>query len=148
MAYTRSKLEGVAELTKQLIALGKLDNGAALKLAVRAGMKPVLEAAKRNIPVGTVPHRLAATYGKLLVAPGYAQSVLTINTSINKAKNIASATVGEKPPGFYSKFAELGTRYRQATPWLRRALTDNREAAEDALRAALQRAVLRAAATK
>jgi HK97 gp10 family phage protein len=144
----RSNLEGVAELTRQLIALGKLENGAALKLAVRAGMKPVLAAAKANIPVGTEPHRLAAAYGKLLVAPGFAQSQLAIGVSINAAKNIASATVGDRSRAFYSKFAELGTRYRQATPWLRRALTDNREAAENALRDALRRAVLRAAATK
>jgi len=146
MAATRSTLEGVAALTKQLIALGKLDDGKALKMAVRAAMKPALARAKANIPVGTEPHRLRSG---LLVAPGYAQSTLKIGVTINGDKNIASAVMSTGKGAYYAvKFVEFGTRKQAANPWFRRAFYDSRNDAEQALKDSLQRAVDRAAKTR
>ena len=142
---TRSTLEGVAELTKQLNALKSLDDGKAMRMAVRAGMKPAFEQAKATIPVGSMPHRLSATYGRLLVNAGYARNALRMITTINGAKNIASAIIGVRKPAFYaSLFVEVGTRKMRAQPWLRRSLIDRRENCEEAFRAAMHRALDRA----
>lgn len=146
---TRPTLEGVAALTKQLIALGRLDDGKVLKGAVRAGMAPVLKRAKATIPVGSVWHRLAAAYGKLLVNAGFAQSSLRLITTINSEGNVASALLGVKKAAFYIlNFVELGTRYQSPQPWIRRALFDTRNEAETGLHSYLESAVLKAAATK
>lgn len=146
---TRPTLDGVAALTRQLIALGKLDDGKALKAAVKAGMQPVYKRARATIPVGSIPHRLAAAYGKQLVNSGFAQQSLRTISTINAQKNIASCVLGVRKAAFYIlNFVELGTRYQRAQPWIRRALFDGRSDGEEALRASLQKAVLKAAATK
>jgi HK97 gp10 family phage protein len=146
---TRPTLEGVAQLTRQLISLGKLDDGKALKAAVKAGIQPAYKRAKATIPVGSVPHRLAAAYGKQLVNSGFAQQSLRTITTINAEKNIASALLGVRKNAFYIlNFVELGTRYQRAQPFLRPAFFNSRDDMELALRASLQKAVLKAAATK
>jgi HK97 gp10 family phage protein len=145
---TNSNLEGVAQLTRQLIALGKLDDGKPLRTACRNAMKPAYQRALAKIPVGTEPHRLSSTYGKLLVAPGYAKQTLKIATTINAQKNVASAVMSVTKPAFYAAiFVELGTRYQQAQPWLRPAFFDARSDAEQAFRSTLAAAVEKAAKT-
>jgi HK97 gp10 family phage protein len=138
-------LEGVAQLTRQLQALGKLDDGKALRRAVGAGIKPALRIAQSIIPVGTEPHR---TYQGLLVAPGFAKTQLRTITTINAAKNIASGILGVRKAAFYIlQYVELGTRFQRAQPWIRRALLEGRDDGEAALRASLQKDVLKAAKT-
>lgn len=140
---TRSTLEGVAELTKQLNALSSLEEGRALRGAVRAGMKPALELAKTIAPVGSEPHRLS---NGLLVAPGYARASLRVVTTINGAKNVASAIMSTRKLAFYeAKFVELGTRKMPAQPWLRRSLLESRSNCEAAFKDSIAAAVERAA---
>lgn len=142
----RSTLEGVAALTRQLNALTSLEEGRALRSAVRAGMKPALEQAKATAPVGSEPHRLA---NGLLVAPGYARSTLRIVTTINKAKNIASAIMSTRKLAKYEAlFIETGTRKMPAQPWLRRSLLEKRDACEEAFSASIAKSVEKAAKTK
>ena len=143
---TRSTLEGVAALTAQLNALSSLEEGRALRGAVRAGMKPALERAQTLAPVGSQPHRLK---NGLLVAPGYARSTLRIVTTINGAKNIASAILSTRKLAFYEAlFVEMGTRKMPAQPWLRRSLLESRPRCEEAFRDSIARAVARAAAKR
>jgi len=140
---TRSTLEGVAALTRQLIALGSLDDGKALKLACRAAMKPALARAQAAIPVGTEPHRLR---NGLLVAPGYAKSTLKIAVTINGQKNIASSVMSVGKGAYYAvKFVEFGTRTQAAQPWFRSSFANARSDAEAAFKDSLQRSVERAA---
>jgi HK97 gp10 family phage protein len=140
---TRSSLEGVAALTKQLIALGKLDDGKAMRAAITAGIGPAKKLAQAYIPVGTKPHRLR---NGLLVAPGFARSQIATRVSLNPAKNVATARLGVLAPAFYAvKFVELGTRFQPPQPWLRRALADGREEGEAKLRESLRRSVEKAA---
>jgi len=139
MAVTRSSLEGVAALTKQLISLQKLDDGKALKSAVKAGINEALKKAQEYVPVGIVPHR---TYQGLLVAPGFAKTQLRTISTINAAKNIANGILGVRKAGFYIlQYVEMGTRFQRPQPFIRRALMDAREDAESKLRASLQKSV-------
>jgi HK97 gp10 family phage protein len=141
----RSSLEGVAALTKQLNALSSLEEGRALRRAVKAGIKPALLRAQEIIPVGTRPHRL--TNG-LLVNYGYAKAALRTISTINGAKNIASGILGVRKLAFYIlQFIQLGTRKTPAQPWIDRALLESRSDCEEAFRASIARAVEKAAKT-
>lgn len=145
MAATRSTLEGVAQLTRQLQALGKLDDGKPLRAATRAGMQFAFKRALATMPVGTEPHR---TYDGLLVAPGFAKTTLRIITTLNQAKNVGSAIMSVSKRAFYEVlWVEFGTRYQQAQPWLRRSFFDSRGDAEEAFRSVLKAAVDKAAKT-
>jgi HK97 gp10 family phage protein len=138
-------LEGVAALTRQLQTLGKLDDGKALKRAVKAGITPALKIAQAIIPIGTEPHR---TYQGLLVAPGFAKTQLRTISTINSAKNIASGILGVRKAAYYIlQYVELGTRFQRAQPWIRRALLEGRDEGEQALRASLAADVEKAAKT-
>jgi HK97 gp10 family phage protein len=142
----RSTLEGVAALTKQLNELSSLEEGRALRNAVRAGMKPALAQARITAPVGSEPHRLK---NGLLVAPGYARGTVRVITTINAAKNIASAIMSTRALAFYEAvFVELGTHKMPAQPWLRRSLLETRAAGEAAFKDSIARAVARAAAKR
>ncbi|HEY4970955.1 MAG TPA: HK97-gp10 family putative phage morphogenesis protein [Steroidobacteraceae bacterium] len=133
----------MAALTKQLNQLSSLDEGRALRLAVKAGIKPALIHAQALIPVGTQPHRLS---NGLLVNYGYAKAALRTISTINGAKNIASGILGVRKLAFYAlQFIELGTRKMPAQPWIRRALLEARPECEEAFKAAIARAVERAA---
>lgn len=140
-----STLEGVAALTRQLQALGKLEDGKALKSAVKAGIAPALKRAREIVPVGTKPFR---TYQGLLVNAGFLKTQLRTISTINSEHNIASGILGVSKAGYYGvKFLEMGTRKMRAQPWIRRALLESRDECEEAFKASLEKAVLKAAKT-
>ena len=144
-----SALEGVGDLTRKLIALGKLDDGKVLKSAVRAGINVAYQEMLKRIPVGTQPHRLGKSGAAgiaQLVAPGYAKSQLKSITTINAEKNIASGITSVKKKAFYAiQFVDRGTRYQRPQKWFVPSFTDKRLQEEDAIRDVLLTAVLRAA---
>ena len=143
---TRETLEGLAQLTRQLNALSSLEEGKALRLAVRAGIKPAFQRAQETMPVGSEPHRLK---NGLLVNAGYAKSTLRIITTINSAKNIASAVMSTRKLAYYEvKWVELGSHKMAAQPWIRRALAETRSQGEEAFKASIGKAIERAAKTK
>jgi hypothetical protein len=138
-------IEGLALLTKQLNALASLEEGQALKRAVKAGIKQALLRAQQIVPVGTRPHR---TYKGLLVAPGFARDSLRTISTINPEKNIASGILGVRKEAFYIlQFIELGTRFYPGEPWIRRALEEARSDCEAEFVASIARSIERAAAT-
>lgn len=148
MAGDTNHMKGVAQLTRQLIALGSLDDGKVLRSAVRTGINAAKNRAQARIPVGTEAHRLSIGYGKQLVAPGYAKSTLRVITTINDQKNIASALLSTRKAAFYAtQFVELGTRYQHAQPWLRPAFFESRTDMEDGIKITLQKAIEKAAKT-
>jgi HK97 gp10 family phage protein len=149
-------LEGVAQLTRQLIALQKFDDGKALKRCVRAGINKARDVWEQTIPVGKDVHRIAlnkklkkAGIKGLIVTPGFAKENIRVIATINAQKNIASGLLSVRKAAFYVlQFVELGTRFQKAQPTLRNALLSARDDAERALRDSLQADVLKAAATK
>ena len=142
---TRKGLEGVAQLTRQLDALGSLEDGKVLRAVVRAGMTPARKKARQLIPVGVDAHR---TYKGRLVAPGFAQRSIVIVVSLSRDKQKATAILGVKAEAFYAiQFVEMGTSKMAAQPWLRPAFYGTREEQEAALAEALRKFVLKAART-
>lgn len=154
MAY--SPLEGVALLTRQLQALGKLDDGKALKRCVKAGIKEAAKVWEQTIPVSHQLHRLktskrlkTAGVKGLLVGPGYAKAHIRTIATINAAKNVASGLLSVNKAAYYVvQFVELGTRHIPAQPTLRSAMLTSRDAMETALRESLAKDVEKAAKTK
>lgn len=143
---TRKGLEGVGQLTRQLDALAALEDGKALRAAVRAGMKPVFSAAQQSIPVGTVAHR---TYKGRLVAPGFAKRSLRIVTTLSPDKQKATAIIGVRGEAFYViQFVEMGTSKMAAQPWLRPSFYNTREEQEAAIAASLRKTIDKLARTK
>lgn len=144
-ALSLMALEGVAALTKQLDALGKLDDGKALRAAVREAAKPAVEKAKALIPEGVDAHR---TYKGRLVAPGFAKRNIRAVTTLSKDKQKASAIIGVRREAFYAvQFVEIGTSKMAAEPWLRPALDSTQAQCEQRLADSLKTAVDKAART-
>ena len=136
---TRKGLEGVAQLTRQLNALQKLEDGKAIRAAVKAGMTPVYKAAQQKIPVGTVAHR---TFKGRLVAPGFAKRSLQLVTTLSSDKQKATAIIGVRGEAFYAiQFVEMGTSKMAAQPWLRPAFYDTREEQESAVATSLRNTI-------
>lgn len=142
----KSPLEGVAQLTRQLEALGKLEDGKALRTAVRAGIKPAQIRAKQLIPEGVDAHR---TYKGRLVAPGFAKRSIRSITTTSKDKQKATALLGVRKEAFYAvNYVERGTSKMAARPWLRPAFQSTAEQQQAAIAESLAKSVLKAAKTK
>lgn len=140
-------LEGVEQLTRQLQALGKLEDGHAIRLAVGAGIKAAKERAIALIPVSTI-NALHKVYTGRLVAPGFAQRSIRAITVLSTDKQAARALLGVRKEAFYAvQFVERGTARMKAEPWLVPAFSQTQDAQLTAVAAALKRAVDKAAKT-
>jgi HK97 gp10 family phage protein len=140
-----SRLEGVAQLTRQLKELGKLDDGKALRDSTREGMRPAFRAAQQAIPVGTKEHR---TYKGRLVGPGFAKRNLKLVVSLSKDKQRATAMIGVTSEAFYAvQFVELGTSRQAAQPWLRPAFYGTKQNQIGGIEKGLRKAIEKAAKT-
>lgn len=113
------KIDGIAELAAKLSALGKLDDGKALRAAVKAGVKPVFTQAKANIPKS--PDAIK-TYKGRLVGPGFASRNIRTISQLKQSEGIARASVGVRAEAFYAvRFVEQGTVKQKAQHWLTEA---------------------------
>lgn len=139
-------LKGVAQLTRQLDALGKLDDGKALRAAVNAGIKPAKEVAKGLIPEGVDAHR---TYKGRVVAPGFARRSIATKTKLSRDKQKATAMLGVAPEAFYAvQFVELGTSKMPAQPWLRPAFEATTKEQQQEVAFSLKKSIDKASKTK
>lgn len=139
-------LEGVAQLTRQLDALGKLEDGKALQAGVRAAIKSAKQRAEALIPVGVDEHR---THKGRLVAPGFAKRNIKVKVSTSRDKQRATASLGVSSEAYYAvQFVELGTSEMPAHPWLRPAFESTQSAQQQGLAASLRKSIEKAARTK
>ncbi len=127
-------LKGVGVLIAQLRDLKALDDGKALRNAVRAGMRPALLAARANINISALPYRLAKSYGREKVQPGFAQKNIRVVTTVSPDKQKGIAILGVRKRAFFAvSFLERGTKRMAPHPWLRPAFYSTQEAQKQAL---------------
>jgi HK97 gp10 family phage protein len=114
-----AKLEGVAELTRKLNAMGAATAGKELRGTARQSMKVLQNAAIAAAPVGTVPH---TTYKGRRVFGGFTKRTMRLAAWVNKRTGVVEAVVGPSGEAFYAtSFVERGTSKMGARPWLRPA---------------------------
>jgi HK97 gp10 family phage protein len=129
-------LQGAAACIAKLRDLGKLDNGSAIKQAVRAGMLTTMDEARTRIAVGTRSHKV---YTGQTVSPGFARKSIKIITVLSADKQQATAILGVSKEAFYAvQFLELGTSKMPAQPWLRPAFYGTQSDQQQAIVAKLQ----------
>lgn len=129
-------LQGVASLILQLREMGAMDDGKAIRRAVRAGMKPALSIARITIPVSKKPHK---TYKGNTVQPGFARDSLRIVTTLSPDKQMATALLGPRKEAFYATtFVELGTSRAAPHPWLRPSFYSTQNDQKAAIKASLE----------
>lgn len=139
-------LKGTAELVAKLRDLKSLDDGKALRAAVRAGMRPALLSARVKIPVSKKPHKV---YTGETVEPGFAKKSLRIITTTSPDKQKATALMGPRKKAFYAtSFVEIGTSRAPAHPWIRPAFYSTQDAQKRALADKLRAYVEKVAASK
>lgn len=132
-------LDGVAELVAKLDALGKLEDGKALRSAARAGVKPIFTQAKVTIPKS--PDSVK-TYKGRIVGPGFASRNIRTITQLKPAEGIVRASVGVRADAFYAvDFVERGTKRQKAQHWLTEASEQTQSQQTDAVVASLQASV-------
>lgn len=133
------KIDGIAELVNKLAALGKLEDGKALRSAARAGVKPIFTQAKANIPKS---QEAAKTYKGRLVGPGFASRNIRTITQLKQAQGIARASVGVRQEAFYAvRFVQQGTKKQKSQPWLTNASAQTIDKQIDAVKASLQKSI-------
>jgi HK97 gp10 family phage protein len=134
------KLSGLDDLQAQLLELGAELGLKALAQGARKAFKPVLEAAKQNVPIwsGALREAIKLTVKK----PKDGDTVLVVGLYIGKA---TGPDLGELPAPRRWHFIELGTVKYAAHPYLRPALDANASQVLEDLKtevaAAIERAV-------
>jgi HK97 gp10 family phage protein len=135
-------VSGLDTLQAQLLDLGAELAVKTLAQAARKAFKPVLDAAKENVPIwsGALRDSIKLTVKK----PSEGDAVVVVGLYIGKD---AGYDTGELPPERRWHFIELGTSKYPAHPYLRPALDGNASNVLDALKteiaAAIERAVRR-----
>lgn len=139
------KVDGLAALSAQLAALGKLDDGKALRAAAKAGVKPIFDQAKANIPKS---QEAARTYKGRLVGPGFASRNIRTISQLKQSQGIARASVGVRAEANYAvDFVERGTKHQKAQHWLTEAASQTIDKQVQAVEDSLQKTIDKASKT-
>lgn len=138
----------LADLTAKLSAMGKLEDGKALRTAVKAGIRPVFTQAKANIPKSS---QFVKTYKGRLVGPGFASRNIRTISQLKPAEGIARASVGVRAEAYYAvNFVQQGKgpHNPRAQPWLTDAAEQTLSQQDAAVAASLQKSIDKAAKSK
>ena len=122
-------LEGMAGLVATLKELGAMEDGKAIRKAIRKGIAPAYERAVATAPESEKMHR---TYMGRLVAPGFTKRSIRFITKLSPDKQMGQAIMGVRKEAFYSlTFVERGTKkIVPARPWLEPAFRGTQGAQE------------------
>jgi hypothetical protein len=99
------EVDGLVELGKKLERMETETAVKVLRNSLRTAMRPAVNAAREQAPVGTEAHRLHRTYGGSIVAPGFGRRAIRLVTFKSKGKDsgsgVAAAILGVRRAAFY-----------------------------------------------
>lgn len=122
MADRSFQVKGLAELDRVLGELPRRVANNSLRAAVRAGLKPVLEAARANI------HSISGDLARSL----------RIVSRRQRSPNQVAGAVSTSKLGYYGRWVELGTVHAPPHPFMRTALDSQAENAVNTMAAKLR----------
>lgn len=84
MAEREVRVEGLRELHDALLELGAVAGARVMRAALRDAAKPLLDAMKNTVPVGTETRKIKTTTGATIeITPGFLKSRIKIKTQLN-----------------------------------------------------------------
>lgn len=139
----RMAIKGGRELVALLNELGPAIANKHLRVAIKAGLQPMLEAAKKEAPVDT--GRLKETL-IAQVSKKKQEIVGRIRPKKITAKMRAKIRLNGKPgallyDAYYAGFTNYGTKFQRPQRWMNRAFSESREAAVEKFLQVLKPAV-------
>lgn len=138
MIQVKAEIQGLADLSAKLSALGKAAGGQALRSSAMTATLPALNAIKARAPVGTRMHR---TYKGRLVAPGFLARNIGRKSFLSRDRTYASVIIGPKSEAFYARFLEFGTSKIPRRPFLEPAFRSQIANMTNRLRAQLKQKI-------
>jgi HK97 gp10 family phage protein len=145
---TGGALQGTPQLVANLNALAAaLGDGATTKLgaqAVRAGAKPILNAAKAGAPVGPRPEGTPIKRRTFVQTHHKISTSLVIKKGKSKLKDAVTYMIGTGH-AFHAIFVDRGTVYQHAQPFMERALAASKDEALNAMADTLSKGIARVA---
>lgn len=102
---TTNKIEGLAELTRNLNELKDATSGKVLRSAAMASTTPVIRLMRAKAPRGDRAHR---TYKGRLVAPGFLSRSIKRKSFISRKRGSVNVLVGLAKEAYYGLFYNQG----------------------------------------
>jgi HK97 gp10 family phage protein len=133
--WERVDLDGVEDLEKALKTLNNDTQGVYLRKAAAAGAEIT-----RSVASQLAPRSVDGSHGR---APGFLAENIDAEVKFTRTQDKAEVHVGMKKDAWYGRFAETGTQFAAAQPFLRPALDATKDDVIDEIRDQLRRQILK-----
>lgn len=120
----QAEILGMRELSRKISAMAAETSPKVTAQALRAAIKPMLDAARQNAPVGKEAHR---TYKGRLVAPGFLKRNVKLKKLRRRDKNNVAYGLWAQGEAWYGQIVEAGRKGRKGNPWLGRAYSAHKD---------------------
>lgn len=130
-----TRLEGLDDLEKALKRLAVDTQGRHLREAAHAGAEVT-----RSVASQLAPRSVDGSHGR---EPGFLADHIEVEVQFTRTQDKALVHVGMHKDAFYGRFAEEGTQFSPAQPFMRPALDGTKDDVVDEIRDHLAALILR-----